>query len=1618
LFRYFRRYQPSPVPQKGDITKDRLCVLRSRPRVLRTPVMCYLGAIQFCKLKYRGSIHFRGEIMQFLKSSNLSIKRAISLLLVPLMLTGTAAVLSSPASANTPQTYSVTVKETVNEDNVPKEGIVVEACYNSGANQWECVDSVASDVTGVATLSGVNLANSTGWIKFSAGGPDTDPNTTDYSKAEVWMYFVNGQASNPQDLVLRATTWVEAIVKAKYSTSNSIISNAQVKLIKTDGAYSDGNSLEEWSTTDSSGNAKFTLDSSIWGSGQVTANLEEVAGLHGSDSKPLNLVASPAVSAELVVTPLYIPGVFEVELREYVEGVDSPVIGMTVKACHSGSGNHECSQTAVTGSDGKARFNIALPDKFTGYISFSAGGPTTNYSETWSGQYLVNGFPQWRQYPTYTSRTTWIPTTVTVVKAGSNLPVRNVGVKLSTPEDGWTRTQYVTTNSQGTVTVSLDANHWGGSRAITAQIESWSGYSSDPTPVTKAGSGANMTASVQLVTTSLSYTLTGTITDSNGQPFASKAICISYSSNQNYSSIDEVTNSGGFYSVEDVSGASVYYRPGSCDDYESGNYDYIDNFIYPNTKPATVTNNIQLSRTGVKLTVTDTSGKPASFVPVQLKDGSIYPQERVTDQFGVAYFTGLTPGKSYTAAYKRETYSYDPLRFEDKENTSSVSPRSRNDLVEDTLILSRLPGSVETPVTVSGKLVTINGSPVPNGQVYVTVYQSSGNNWSYIQSRVSTDAEGKFSISNLPYGQVNINLSATGYRSTYSYFETSAAKGKTTYELGDFQMRTQIRGNFSYSGVLRDNEGEPIPDMKLVMHGSSQGSITVDTDPTGAFTFEGLTSGWYGIYAQSWYEDYEWSYWNFNLAGTVIDADLTLNKRPVFTGESNASISGNVSEYLDVNGPSSAVPVVGACIYAYSTGAGMGWGRATTDANGNWSISGLSDGEEYYYYLQDYCSYDAQRTGVRFDYENKYEYPIYQSTLLAKDASGVPGEILLKEVSDSGSGSVSGRVKDADDYSNLSGVAVSISRAKGGIVIQPVVTDSRGEYSFPNLPAGDYYLQIGSYEEEVTHNASWMSVEVGTDDNRVNAFLTRISSSGLAGSVSGTVFDEFGKPHGSGGVNIWDPASNTYYGWTNTDNSGEFTIEGLPVGVNLMMSILPQWQELAEFFAEITISSGSSFVVNRIDLKTVATISGQVSGLPLARDDTSIHLYAELVDKTKDRVLQATWVDPNTGQYVFDRVPEGKFVVRFTQNPFDSGWHDGGYFVGGSEANVFTVKPVYWDRTKFGTTDFSSATEIDIRAGDTRRAINVEVSPGSALIGQLSVATPDGTSLLSGTRQVGVTAYQKRSNGQWRQVAFSYVSGATNSTFLIAGLAAGSYKLEFFDYRKGSNSLATSYNGGASTLEEAPEILVGETGRVIANHTMTIAPPEKSAEAFDLDDLGAEKLSELKDEISLAESAVAGSEIEIFVGTEFAGEFVSAFANSTPVVLGDWQQVNSKGFIKVKIPTTLSAGSHRIAAQDSRGIVFGWAPITIKSPDAVVANPASAPSITKAKPKASKPIVESEPEAIEKESSETEEAVATPVATESSNGDWLLPLAAGFLMVVVAGSAWVLRSRRGSVSKR
>jgi hypothetical protein len=737
--------------------------------------------------------------------------------------------------------------------------------------------------------------------------------------------------------------------------------------------------------------------------------------------------------------------------------------------------------------------------------------------------------------------------------------------------------------------------------------------------------------------------------------------------------------------------------------------------------------------------------------------------------------------------------------------------------------------------------------------------------------------------------------------------------------------------------------------------------------------------------------------------------------------ENQAIISGRVVEYLDTAGPTGAVPIAGVCVEVFPTQGGSGT-IATTDATGEWLASGLVEGEEYFVGTPSQCPDEDIQLEI-FDLPSKYEFPQPSSSLVeAKEDGGIKHQWSYMEVSSSGPGSLTGRVKDAEDYANLPGVLLRLERIRGGIEIEPQFTDDRGEYSFENLPAGDYLLIIeGAFIGDYEYQESTISVDVRDIPNRVNAILGRTSSEPLTGIFSGVVRDEFSELHEKGLVEVFEASNRGFWRTAQTNQNGEFQIDGLPLDKLLSYRIIPYWSEIARSIGTFTIPSPSpeeetAEFDRDVNLEKGSSISGHVFDIPQGQFTKPI--IAELLqhDGEEYQVVNSSVVNRVTGLYEIGQVPIGSYKIRFTQNP-------SGSYSGSSIEESISMKPVYWNGSRLGTSSLDGAVQINIVSeGEAIASKNVAFSRGAIMQGSLSVETSNGVTPLSGSRSVSVDLYEDIS-GDWQLVTSAKISGLSEYEYQFVGLAEGNYIMHFIDSRRGENSLTSNYYGNSTTRNLADLIAIEDLESIentrpqILNHVMSMAAPERSAEAFDLDDLNAEILAQLEGEIALSPEAASGSDLEIFVGTEFAGEFVSAYANSTPVLLGDWKQVDSRGYVTVTIPTNLPDGSHRIAAQDSRGVVFGWAPISIKPPDAVAANPSTNPAATEAKPAAPKTGVDPGTEEEKNEQANKEEIEAATLAGESSSSDWLVPLAGGFLLVLSAASAWAYRSRRVSTRK-
>lgn len=103
------------------------------------------------------------------------------------------------------------------------------------------------------------------------------------------------------------------------------------------------------------------------------------------------------------------------------------------------------------------------------------------------------------------------------------------------------------------------------------------------------------------------------------------------------------------------------------------------------------------------------------------------------------------------------------------------------------------------------------------------------------------------------------------------------------------------------------------------------------------------------------------------------------------------------------------------------------------------------------------------------------------------------------------------------------------------------LTNSNGEYSFANVPAGNYFLSAGK-KGYLKRGELEVTLDVGFQLENADIILDR----GL--SISGTVLDSSGNPIGAASVNVFVNQTFHRMGYTICDQNGKFEIWGLEAG--------------------------------------------------------------------------------------------------------------------------------------------------------------------------------------------------------------------------------------------------------------------------------------------------------------------------------------------------------------------------------------------------------------------------------------------------------------------------------------
>lgn len=343
------------------------------------------------------------------------------------------------------------------------------------------------------------------------------------------------------------------------------------------------------------------------------------------------------------------------------------------------------------------------------------------------------------------------------------------------------------------------------------------------------------------------------------------------------------------------------------------------------------------------------------------------------------------------------------------------------------------------------------------------------------------------------------------------------------------------------------------------------------------------------------------------------------------------TISGTVTRGDD----GSAVAGVGVS----ASGDAGGWGYATTDSDGRYTIEALADDSYVISFMPD-------GTDLKREYwQNTSDYDAATRVVIA----GASAEAGIDAALETGA-AIAGAVTRADDGSAVVGAGVQALDDRNEIVGQ-TETDASGAYSLGGLPAGSYRVRFGSPDPELVSeywkdshswNGATLVVVAGTESvTAVDAQLDGV------GYVSGTVTKSADGSPVRAAVLLYDVNNSVEDPYVDTDSEGNYRIAVIPGTYRVLFhayetGVLEEyWKGAREWEDATFVTVGSNEEVEGIsaELEVVSTVSGTVT---LDSDEGHEVVVEAWADGSLVRSAEA---DPTTGAYTLT-VPEGTYVLK------------------------------------------------------------------------------------------------------------------------------------------------------------------------------------------------------------------------------------------------------------------------------------------------------------------------------------------------------------------------------------
>jgi PKD domain/Carboxypeptidase regulatory-like domain len=751
-----------------------------------------------------------------------------------------------------------------------------------------------------------------------------------------------------------------------------------------------------------------------------------------------------------------------------------------------------------------------------------------------------------------------------------------------------------------------------------------------------------------------------------------------------------------------------------------------------------------------------------------------------TNAAGEYAFAGLSAGQ-YSVKFEAYGENYLPQYYDGKASSSEASLVPVTDGATASEINAALAtgGQVKGEVTSAATKGAIAGIEVcaePQGEDLSTHCAHTGATGEYT---IAGLASGKYDIYFAAPSASDLNYLPQYYDGKSTSAEASAVPvtaGSTTEGIGAaLATGGQIEGEVTAASSKAGLTGIEVCASPLV---SGEERCTT-TSATGAYTLSSLATGEYRVeFSTPYYGGLQYAEQYYDDKGSYSEADpVAVTAGAAKSGVDAAMVTkGEISG--KVTGASSKAALSGVEACPMTTYGGYDGQCATTNANGEYTITGLLTGE---YKVEFSVPY-----GSDLNYLPQYnggKESVSEAAAISVSVGKVTGEIDAAMVS---GGEIVGKVTNASSKAGLGGIEVCPQKATGESSSAQCVTSSAGgEYKLVGLAGGEYrvefYSQTGAnfvtqyYDAKLSDGeANLVSVTAGSVTPEINAAIV------VGGKITGKVTDASTKDAVANIQICAQPTSGGYEQRCGTTNAGgEYTVIGLATGqyrvefsvpYGSTLNYVSQYYEDKESSGEATpvsVTAGAS--TPEIDAAMVA--GGRITGTVT---DASTKAGLDDVYVCLQPPKSTTFGDcvdtKGSGGYAFAGLAEGEYKVEFES--FD------GY------------STQYYDNKGSA----SEAEPVSVTAGATTPNIDAAMVVGAEITGTVTSAATK-----AGIAGVEVCAYGTYTNGIDEEGFTRCGDTGPDGEYTIDGLAVGEYRVQFNP--DGQNYISQYYEEGESSSE-------------------------------------------------------------------------------------------------------------------------------------------------------------------------------------------------------------------------